>query len=78
MAPAEVPEIASILIHGSSSSRSSTPPGECAVRAAALQGEVDKNRSARRYRRFVDRRAHLTNSGIDMDFADFPRRARIT
>jgi hypothetical protein len=48
------------------------------VRAAALQGEVDKNRLARRYRRFVDRRAHLTNSGIDMDFADFPRRARIT
>lgn len=42
------------------------------------QGEIDWNRFARRYSGFVDRRVHLTNSGIDMDLPIFLGRPFIT
>ena len=65
MAPADVPEVASILIHGSSSKRSRTPqvnapcePPPCKARS--------KDPPALRCRCVVDRRAHPANSAMDM------------
>ena len=46
MAPAEVPEIASISSQSSSSSAVEHAPGEGAVRTAALQREVDRKAGA--------------------------------
>ena len=56
MAPADVPEMASILTTRSSSSRSSTPQVNAPCDPPPWQGEVDQKRLALRYRCFANRR----------------------